>query len=403
MARTLLDPSVVIVDSFDRSKLRADTPGCDHRVHLNNAGSAPSPSVVTEAIIEHLRLEEAVGGYEAAQARTEQIATGRAGVARLVNADADDIAFMESSTVALHRILSTLPIRRGDRVLVAASEYGSTILPLLQLTRRLGVRLDIIPDGEDGSLDASSLDRLLDDDVRAVFAVQCPSHNGLVNDVTALGRRLRDLGSHAWYVVDACQSVGQVPVDVGEIGADFLYASGRKFLRGPRGTGFLYVAPRAMAGLDGFPTDVHGGEWTNSDSFQLADTAIRFENFERSYANFMGLFRAVDYLQETGQHGVFAAIQRNAEFLRCRIGATPGYQVLDRGAHRSGIVTFVHTRLTAADVVGALAAASVTASVVRPGINPVDLDGRSTVRLSPHAFNDESDLNLALRTLSELS
>ena len=231
---------------IDRAKLRADTPGCRHRVHLNNAGSALPPRVVTQSVIDHLRLEERIGGYEAADETAEARIQGRQDISSLLGTNPENLALVESSTVGLHRVLTSVPLRARDRVLVTNAEYASTVLPLIQLSSRIGLKIDVIPDGPDGTADPEALQRMLDDDVKLVCAVHVPSHNGLVNDVAALGRVIKDSGSEAWYVVDACQSLGQIPVNATDIGSDFLFASGRKYLRGPRGTGVLVVSDRRV-------------------------------------------------------------------------------------------------------------------------------------------------------------
>lgn len=385
--------------TLDRAKLRADTPGCEYRIHLNNAGSALPPRIVTQTVIDHLRLEERIGGYEAADATEEARVQGRQDISSLLGTSPENLALVESSTVGLHRVLTSVPLRAKDRVLITNAEYAATVLPLIQLSSRIGLTIEVIPDGPDGTADPRALERMLDDDVRLVFAVHVPSHNGLVNDVAALGRVIKNSGSEAWYVVDACQSLGQIPVSATDIGSDFLFASGRKYLRGPRGTGALVVSDEALNVLDAFPIDVHGGEWRDPLSYTVSETARRYETYERSYANTMGLMAAARYALDTGIAPMSAAIRRNAEYLRSRIGAMPGWNVLDRGRNRSGIVTIRHDSITSSAVKAALAAKKINVSLVNPSTNPRDMGSRSAVRLSPHAYNNCSDLDLALDNL----
>lgn len=384
---------------LDRAKLRADTPGCQHRVHLNNAGSALPPRVVTQSVIDHLRLEERIGGYEAADETEAARFQGRQDIAALLDTNTENLALVESSTVGLHRVLTSVPLRARDRVLVTNAEYAATVLPLIQLSSRIGLRIDVIPDGPDGTADPVALERMLDDDVKLVCAVHVPSHNGLVNDVAALGQVIRNSGSQAWYVVDACQSLGQIPVSATDIGSDFLFASGRKFLRGPRGTGALVVSDAALHILDAFPIDGYGAEWHDPTSYTVSDTARRYETYERSYANNMGLMAAARYALDIGILPISAAIRRNAEYLRSRIGAMPGWDVLDRGRNRSGIVTIRHASISSGAVQAALADKRVNVSLVNPNTNPRDMGNRPAVRLSPHAYNNCSDLDVALDSL----
>lgn len=388
--------------TLSRRRLRRDTPGCQNVAHLNNAGAGLSPDVVVDRMVDHLRLEAERGAYEAARSVADEVEEGRALVAGLVGVRPEHLAFVASATAGLHRVLSTVHLQRGDRVLVSGAEYASTMLPLLQLSHRIGLRVDVIPDDTSGTTDVAALTRMLDDDVRLVCAVHAPSHNGLVNDVAGIGAALRGQGSDAWYLVDACQSVGQLPLDVPALGADFLVASGRKYLRGPRGSGFLAVSPRALAHVDAYPVDVAGARWLHSDDYVVDESARRFESFETSIAVTLGLIRAVRYAQDISVPVLAGAISRNAEYLRCHLGATGAWQVQDRGRVRSGIVTVRHERISAGHAVAMLHEAGVNAWEVASDLNPRDLAGRSVVRLSPHAYNTTEELDLAVDVLARL-
>ncbi len=386
--------------TLSRARLRRDTPGCDRVIHLNNAGAALSPAVVTERMVRHLRLEGTIGGYEAAAEVAEEVAHGRDLAADLLGARSDQVAFVESATAGLHRVLSTLRLKRGDRVLVAGAEYASTVLPLLQLSHRIGIRLEIIPDDSSGVTDPQAVARMMDSDVRLVCAVHVPSHNGLVNDVAAIGRQVA--GSRAWYLVDACQSVGQIPVDMRASGADFLIASGRKYLRGPRGSGLLAVSDRALSEVDAYPVDIAGATWVGPEDYVLDPSARRFESFESSVAVVLGLITAIRYATDLGLPAIAHSIGRNAEYLRSHLATVRPWRVGDRGVQRSGIVTASHPRVGAGEAVDALGRAGINAWEVGRHTNPRDLADSSVLRLSPHAYNTRSEMDRALQVLSDL-
>ncbi|MFM8773943.1 MAG: aminotransferase class V-fold PLP-dependent enzyme, partial [Actinomycetota bacterium] len=223
---------------IDVAVLRADTPGCASVTHLNNAGSALPPRVVTDTVVAHVRREEEIGGYEAHAEAADRVAAVYDSVARLVNAPRERVALVESATAAWDRGLQAIAFSQdigpGDRFLVSAAEYASNVIPLLQLAQRTGGRVEFIPDGADGTTDVEALGAMLDERVSIVAITHAPSQNGLLNDVVGIGDMLRINGSPAWYIVDACQSAGQIPLDMGRIGCDVLSATGRKFLRGPR-------------------------------------------------------------------------------------------------------------------------------------------------------------------------
>ena len=389
---------------LDVERLRADTPGCAGVTHLNNAGSALPPAIVTQTQIDHLLLEQAIGGYEAHALAVDRVSAVYGSVATLVGCRPDQVALVESATVAwatgFSAIHHTRPFGAGDRLLVSSSEYGSNVLPVMQLARARGVLLEFIPDDASGCVDVEAFASLIGPDVAAVLVNQCPSQNGLVNDVAGIGAALRSSGSDAWYLVDACQAVGQLPVSASAIGADFLSATGRKFLRAPRGTGFLVASDRAITELEPFPIDMQSATW-QEDGYALADGATRFESFEKSYAAVLGMGAAIDYALACGIEAIAARIDALASHARAALSAVPGVTVLDRGASRSGIVTFMHASMPASDLAARIRAGGVNVSLSTPEYSRIDFDGHGVaglVRISPHAYNtvDEIDRAVAL-------
>lgn len=390
--------------ALDLARLRADTPGTATLVHLNNAGAALPPRAVVDTVVRHLEDESRLGPYEAHAAAADRVAAIAASVGTLTGARADQVALVESATEGWSRAFSAIEFTRGfgpgDRILVAGSEYASNVLPILQVCGRTGARLEFVPDGPDGSLDVDALGRMLDDDVALVALTHCPSQNGLVNDVAAAGVLLAD--SPAWFVVDACQSVGQLPVDIAAIGADFVSATGRKWLRGPRGTGFLVVSDRAMAELEPFPLDLHSAEWT-TDGYRLADGARRYEYWERSYAALLGLGVAVDYALACGIEALGERIGALAAQARDGLAGVPGVRVLDRGDLRSGIVTFLHADVPASVIAAGLRERSINVSVSTPDYARHDFEAHgvpAAVRVSPHAYNTEDEVDLLVAAVA---
>lgn len=393
--------------ALDVDRLRADTPGSATLVHLNNAGAALPPQVVVDTVVGHLLDESRMGPYEAHAAAADRVAAIATSIGTLVGARADQVALVESASEGWSRAFSAIEFSRGfgpgDRILVAGSEYASNVLPILQVCGRTGARLEFVPDGPDGSLDLHALGRMLDDDVALVALTHCPSQNGLVNDVVGAGALLAD--SPAWFVVDACQSVGQIPVDVAAIGADFVSATGRKWLRGPRGTGFLVVSDRAMTELEPFPLDLHSAEWT-SDGYRVADGARRYEYWERSYAALLGMGAAVDYALACGIDALGERITSLATHARAGLAEIAGVRVLDRGTRRSGIVTFLHAEVPAAAIAAGLRERSINVSVSTPDYARHDFEAHgvpAAVRVSPHAYNTEVEVEALLVAVRDLT
>ena len=391
---------------LDVDQLRQLTPGCLLVNHLNNAGCALPPRTVTDTVVDHLHLEAMIGGYEAHSDASGRIAAVYHSVAQLVGARSDQIALLESATAAWQKAFTAIhhcrPFGSGDRILVSSSEYASNVLPVMQLVKARGVRLEFIPDDEHGCVDVTAFANLLGDDVAAVVINHCPSQNGLINDVVAIGAALRAADSSAWYLVDACQSIGQLPVAAGEIGADFISATGRKFLRGPRGTGFLYASDRAIAELEPFPLDLHSATW-QPDGFEVARGAVKFESWEKSYAAILGLGAAVDYALDCGIEALSTRIAYLSQYARTGLDAISQVTVRDRGLSKSGIVTFTHGRIEAQTLVSLIREAKINVSLSTPDYARVDFDSRAiaaVVRVSPHAYNTTAELDSLLEVVT---
>lgn len=394
---------------LDVAQLRADTLGCTEVNHLNNAGSSLPPSIVVETMVEHLRREEMMGGYEAHAHATERLEAVRHSIGALLDTSGSNIALSTSATDSWDRAFSAITFA-GDfgpdtRILASSSEYASNVLPVMQLARHHGVQLEFIPDDNNGVTDVAALESMLDDEVAAVLINHCPSQNGLINPVAAIGHALARAQSNAWYLVDACQSVGQLPVDAISIGADFLSVTGRKFVRGPRGTGFMYCSARALAELEPFPADLHGANW-NPDGYSMRTDAQRFEAWEKSYAALLGLGAAVDYSLKLGMDAIHMRIAYLSNELRQLLSGIFGVRLLDRGIEKSGIVTFNHERVEAAEIVAGLKNLGINVSLGTPEYSQVDYiahEVSSLVRVSPHVFNTREELERCVEVVSALT
>lgn len=385
---------------LDVERARAETPGCTHVVHLNNAGASLPPQPVLDAVIDYLNFEARVGGYEAAEQRGDAIEGATAAIARLVGAGRTEIAFADSATRAWDQIFYAMPFAPGDRVLTHRVEYASNHLAMLQVARRTGAAIEVVPSTESGEIDVDALTALLDERVRLVAITHVPTSGGLVNPAAAVGAALAGTGIP--YLLDACQSVGQLPIDVEEIGCTFLTTTGRKFLRAPRGTGFLYIAAEWIERLEPEVIDLRAAEWTSIDSYELRHDTRRFEQFERSYAAFLGLGVAAEYAMGFGLDAIAARVGMLAELLRDRLRARPGVTVLDQGRQRAGIVTFSVAGSTPDEIRARAQARGINVWSMPAEIARLDFDPRGiagAVRASVHYFNTEEELDRLIEAL----
>ncbi|WP_159943480.1 MULTISPECIES: aminotransferase class V-fold PLP-dependent enzyme [unclassified Nocardiopsis] len=385
---------------IDVAAVRAQTPAVAEVVHLNNAGSSLAPEPVVEAVVDHVRLEARVGGYEAAEYAAEAVEGFYTAVAELVGASPGEIGFVESATRAWEVAFGSVAFAPGDRVLTTSSEYPSNAMGLVKASRERGVRVQVVGDDAWGVMDLGALEEELGrGGVRAVAINHMPTHNGLVNPVEEIGALCRRYG--ALFVVDACQSVGQWEVDVDRWGCDVLTATGRKFLRGPRGTGFVYA--RSGADLGEPPSvDVSSASW-EGQGYRVRGDARRFESFERSVAGQIGLGVAASYALGVGMAAIQERVVSLAAYARERLGRLAGVRVLDRGRVRSGIVTFTVEGVEAERVRRGLREAGVHVSVSRLD-NQVWERERAVgeaVRASVHYYNTEEEVDTLVRLLRE--
>ncbi len=402
-------PAVTALPTLDLERLRADTPGTLSRIHLNNAGASLMPRPVLEAVQAHLTLESEVGGYEAEDLRADAIRRSYQAVEALIGAPAGTVAFVENATVAFSQALSAIPFREGDTILTTRNDYVSNHIMYLSLRDRFGIRIEVAPEHpaetEVGGVDAAAMvEQVHRTRPRLVAMTHIPTSSGVIQEVAPVARACRDRGIP--FLLDACQSVGQIPVDVGQIPCTFLAATSRKFLRGPRGCGFLYVDPGALeAGVAPLFPDLRGSDWIEEDLAQPAPDARRFENWEVAWALVLGTGAAARYALDLGVETLSARSLALAAGLRDRLARVPGVRVMDRGRSLAAIVTVAVEGRSGAELVRELRKRGVNASAVDRHSAVMDFDDKgieSVLRLSPHYFNTEEELERAVRVLASI-
>jgi cysteine desulfurase/selenocysteine lyase len=378
---------------IDIAGVRAETPGCRNVIHFNNAGAALQPQPVLDAVLDHLRLEAEIGGYEAAD-RAEAALEGVYGsIARLVNGAPDEIALIENATRAWDMAFYSLKLGPGDRILTASAEYASNVIAFLQTAEQSGAEIVVVPNDQAGALSVEALERLVDSSVKLIAVTHVPTNGGLVNPAAAIGRVARRHGIP--YLLDACQSVGQMPVDVAEIHCDMLSATGRKFLRGPRGTGFLWVRRALIERLEPPFLDLHAATWTGPRSYEIRKDARRFENWESYVAGRLGLGAAAEYAMAVGLDAIWARVKALAGALRQSLGEIPGIVVRDLGRERCGIVSFTAEGVSAPALLQALAYAKINAKTSSIFSTRYDMTARGLdmlLRASVHYYNTEEEI-----------
>ena len=381
------------MEAINLKKVRIDTRGCEEIIHFNNAGASLTPAPVADYLYKFLRDEEMKGGYETASARKEEIENFYTAVSRLLNAKPNEIAFVENATRAWDMVFYSLPLHPGDKILTTVAEYGSNLIAYLHRAKKTGAKLVIIPNDDYGQIDIDALEKAIDNKTKLISISHIPTGGGLVNPAADVGKIAKKYGIP--YLLDACQSTGQMPLDVTSIGCDFLSATGRKYLRGPRGTGLLYVKKDWIKRLEPPFLDQFAAELIDESKYQVRGDARRFENWERYFAGQATLGRAVDYSMEIGLGLIQKRVFELAATLRAELQETGAVKLTDEGYQKCGIVTFEHKKIKAAEIKALMSEQNINVSISSGSGMKLSYLARGLdelVRASLHYYNTTDEI-----------
>ena len=385
-------------------RLRAETPGCAEVAHFNNAGSSLPPAPVLETHLAYLRREALIGGYEAQEEAQHRLDAVYAATARLVGGSGpDEVALFENATRAFDMALYAVPLAAGDVILTSTAEYHSMFVTYLHRARG-GVRVEVVPPDATGQLDVGALRKRLDARVRLIAMTHMPTNGGLVQPAEAVGEVAREAG--IFFLLDATQTVGQIPLDVRRLGCHALAGTSRKYLRGPRGVGFLWVARDWIERLEPPLMEGHAAEWVEPERYVIRPDAKRFEVWESNVAARLAFGAAIEYAQALGLERIWTRVQALAETLRTRLAAVPGVSVRDLGVVRGGIVSFTVRDVDAARVKAALRAASINVTVSPARGTLLDMRARGlseVVRASVHYYNTDEEIDRLVAEVARLA
>ena len=390
--------------SFPLTQIREDTPGVNEVIHFNNCGSALPPTPVLETVINHLKREASIGGYEAADEAQERLNAVYDSTAKLIGSEPDEIAVIENATRAWDMAVYGYKFSPGDRVLLCRAEYVSNVIALLQLKERHQIEIIVIDDDEYGQIDLVHLEQELAKGAEMVTLTHTPTSGGLINPAESVGTLCN--AYNTFFVLDACQSIGQIPINVKEIGCQVLSATSRKYLRGPRGVGFLYVEESALDQIEPPFLDLRAATWTSDMGYEIVDGAKRFENWETNFAGKLGLGAAIDYALDLTVEKTSIRLKALAEILRSKLASLNQLSIHDQGQDKGGIVTFSIEGLDSEVVSQKLRAQKINTSTTAPGAARFDLDHRgipTVVRASTHYYNSEEEIDCFVSAVAALS
>ena len=389
---------------IDIEKIRAETPGIEFSTHLLACGSSLMPNNVVDAITQHTQLEALMGGYEAEAKKADELNNIYDIVAKHIGANSYEIALMENSTVAWSHAFYALPLNSGSKILTSEAEYAANYVAFLQRAKRDNLIIDIVPSDESGTLDINALESMVDEEVGLIAISWIPTNGGLVNPAEKVGQIAKKYNIP--YLLDACQAAGQMSIDVEKIGCDFLAATGRKFLRGPRGTGFLYIKDKWLSIIEPVMIDHFGAPWVSKNTYELRKDARRFETWENSYALRIGLGEAITYAEEIGIDLIHERVQLLARLNRKLLSEVKNVQVRDIGTEQCGIISFsIEEEKNPKKIVDQMSEAGFTIGSVDPESTLIDSEKRNLptlLRMAPHYYNTEEEIEKAVKQISLL-
>ncbi len=410
-SKQIILPSNSVFTPEEVQKFRNETAGTKNVIHLNNAGSGLMPDIVTQAQLDHIKLESQIGGYEASAMRALAIQDFYTQAAKLFNCKPSNIAFTASATDAYTRALSSLPFETGDVILTDCDDFVSNQIQFLSLQKRLGIKIVRINNAGIGGVDLNDFEEKLKKHQPRLLAItHIPTNSGLVQPVNEIAKiyqaYIQQHEGKTWYILDACQSAGQMKLDVKKLGCDFLSLTCRKFLRGPRGTGALYISDKALdAGLEPMFIDMRGAEWKQKDEYQQQPTAIRYEDWEFAYSTVLGTASAIEYCLNIGEDKIWQQVKLLSGNMRNQLIQIDGVRVLDKGPEVCGLVTFHVQGSEPRLIVSELLKKKINVVPSFRAFGIIDFDEKGVewaIRASPHYYNTVEEIDVFIHSLKEI-
>jgi selenocysteine lyase/cysteine desulfurase len=412
VTQELVIPASSFFTTEEVQKFRDETSGTKNVIHFNNAGAGLMPDIVTKAQLDHIKLESEIGGYEAADLRSDSINAFYNQAALLFNCKPSNIAFTASATDAYTRALSSIPFVKDDSILTDTDNFVSNQIQFLSLQKRFGIRIIHINNAGIGGVDLDDLEeKLKKHQPRLLTITHIPTNSGLVQPVNEIAkifnRYAQAYPGKTWYILDACQSAGQMKLDVQDLHCDFLSLTCRKFLRGPRGTGVLSISDKVLnAGLEPLFIDMRGAEWTEKDKYKQQPDAKRFEDWEFAYSTVIGTKAAIEYCRNIGEDKIWQQVKFLSATLRNKLPAITGVKILDRGAENAGSVTFHIANSNPEFIVKELLRRKINVVASYRAYGLIDFDEKGVewvIRASPHYYNTLSEIDIFIEALKEIT
>jgi len=301
-------------------------------INFNNAGSSKSFSQTNLKIKEYLDQEERLGGYFCVEVFKLKLSKFYQNLSNLINCQPDEISFISNTTVGFNLFINSIKISKGDNVVILENEYESNLISLLNNK----VNFRVVKLSKDGEVDLNDLVSKIDCRTKVVSVCHLPSNNGNQNPIKKIGKLVKAQNQKAIYLIDACQSIGHLDINVKSIKCDVLVGSGRKYLRGPRGTGFIFIKKKIKERINPLILDSHNSSLENK--IKVTNKHI-FENFEYSPALKIGLSESINQINKVGIARIEENIRKKTIYFREKLKKNPKIITYENNNNFSGIST----------------------------------------------------------------
>lgn len=391
---------------FSINQIRQNTPGCLDKIFINSAGSSLMSKEVVQISKDYMDMEADIGGYDVMANHYEDFNLFYLEASKLINANPRNMAFAISATDAYSKVLYSFKWTEKDVILTTKDDYVSNIISFIHINRRFGSQIKFVDCLDSGDLDYEDLARKLEQYKPTIFALtHIPTSAGTIHDAEKAGEICANFDTY--YLLDACQSIGQLDVDVRKIKCDFLTVTGRKFLKAPRGTGFLYVANHILdTDMGPLCIDLAGSTWDSETSFKFGSEAKRFEFWEKNYSNFLGLTQAIREINEIGIEKIAAYNKMLSGYFRNELEQVDGLKIYDHGSLKGNIITWKIPGLKQSEISKLFHERRVIFSFSSNTSALYDLNKKGEewlVRFSPHFFNTTEEADQVGEILSKFS
>ena len=346
--------------SVNVSKARNDTATFSNGViYLDHAAGSVPPIPVLQATRDYLDEVGKLGFVNPAfyEKGAETTKDTKKKVAEFINADqADEVALTKGGSESIGQVINGIKWKKGDEVVTSILEIVSGFVPLVRLEREFGVRVRLIGISKSGHMNLQALERALSKKTRLVVLMHISNSLGTLQPLREARKLIRE--THALYLVNASQSIGQIRVDVKDLGCDFLVAPCRKWLRGPQGLGILYCRKELLGSMEPSHIAWTTTKWISRSRYQHIATAERFEAGELNFGTVAALNRALDYVEEIGGiDNIRSRILHLTSYLLDRLREANGIEVYGdpESATRGGIVAFDKRKVASENISSQLA------------------------------------------------